>query len=517
MSTSTRILKNSGYLYLKMAFTVFVNLYSTRLILKALGASDFGIWGVVGSALGMLGFLMATLASTTSRFINFYQGKGDVVKLKKVFNNSLLLHLVLAISLCVLFEIAMPILFDHDVLNIREERIFAAKMICHFMVASTFVSIITVPFDATINAHENMLYYAITGVVESMAKLFIALYLLIFTDDKLIVYGLLTTILTVFLLVIKQVYCRLKYVECRIGLFENFDRSVLFEILGFSKWVMVSTGGILLGNYGNSIVINHYFGTSINAAQSISTQVKGQILALSNTMTKAMSPAIVKKAGCGDEQGMLRLSMTGTKLNVFLYAVLAIPFMVQAPFILRLWLVDVPMWAVCFTIFEVATALSEQFALTFHTMLVGTGNIKQINVINFLTHVIPLFVYIFIFSIGWQPYWLYIGYAFSIGILTNWADIYYSSKFCHLNIRFYIKDLLIPCLLCILLSLAIGVIITMIFKESFLTFVSSCLFSVLSYCILMFYFGYNHDERKLIYSIVKQLIKKISIGNLLKK
>ena len=137
MSTSSRILKNSGYLYLKMAFTVFVNLYSTRLILNALGVSDFGIFGVIGSVLGILGFLNATLSTTTSRFINFYEGKNEMEKLKKVFNNSIFLHLCLAVFLVLIMEIIMPFLFD-GILNIPNDRIPAAKMLFHFSVASTF-------------------------------------------------------------------------------------------------------------------------------------------------------------------------------------------------------------------------------------------------------------------------------------------------------------------------------------------------------------------------------------------
>jgi O-antigen/teichoic acid export membrane protein len=200
-----------------MAFTVFVNLYSTRLVLNALGVADFGIFGVIGSVLGMLGFLMAALASTTTRFVNYYEGKGEIEKLKIVFNNSILLHVALASFLVVILELALPFLFD-GILNIPVNRVYAAKMIYHFMVVSTFFSVITVPYDATINAHENMLYYAVTGLLESVAKLGIAFYLLYTLSDKLIIYGFLTAILSIFLLFIKQIYCRIKYKECRLDI-----------------------------------------------------------------------------------------------------------------------------------------------------------------------------------------------------------------------------------------------------------------------------------------------------------
>ena len=45
---ANRVLKNSGYLYFSMGLSMFVSLYSTRLILNALGSSDFGIFCIIG-------------------------------------------------------------------------------------------------------------------------------------------------------------------------------------------------------------------------------------------------------------------------------------------------------------------------------------------------------------------------------------------------------------------------------------------------------------------------------------
>jgi O-antigen/teichoic acid export membrane protein len=497
MSTSTRIIKNSGYLYLKMAFTVFVNLYSTRLVLNALGVADFGIFGVIGSVLGMLGFLMAALASTTTRFINYYEGKGEIEKLKIVFNNSILLHVALASFLVVILELALPFLFD-GILNIPVNRVYAAKMIYHFMVVSTFFSVITVPYDATINAHENMLYYAVTGLLESVAKLGIAFYLLYTLSDKLIIYGFLTAILSIFLLFIKQIYCRIKYSECRLNIKKYYDVSQIKDLANFSKWTIVSTGGIIIGNYGNNVVVNHFFGATINAAQSVSSQISGQVLALTNTMSKAMSPVIQKKAGSGDVDGMLKFALTGTKLNVFLYCILGIPFLVEAPFILKIWLKHVPDWTLCFACFTILSSLMEQFVLTIHTMLYGSGNIKEINIVNCLAHVVPLFLYVIIFSLGAQPYWLYIIYVFITTLIFCVADVHFCSKYCNLDTHKYLRTLLLPCLVCILISSLLGESTRLFLYDGWIKLFLSTLLVEISYFSLMYMIGFNTEERILI-------------------
>ncbi len=509
MSTSSRILKNSGYLYLKMAFTVFVNLYSTRLILNALGVSDFGIFGVIGSVLGILGFLNATLSTTTSRFINFYEGKNEMEKLKKVFNNSIFLHLCLAVFLVLIMEIIMPFLFD-GILNIPNDRIPAAKMLFHFSVASTFFSVMSVPYGATINAHENMLYFAIIGIIESVAKLIIAIYLTYCTYDRIIVYGFLTMVTGIVILIVQQIYCRIKYEECRTDIKRYYDKSQLKDLLGFSKWTMVSTGGILIGNYGNNVIINYFFGTKLNAAQSVSSQIKGQVMALTTTMTKAMNPAIAKKAGSGDLGNMLKLALSGTKLNILLYCVLGIPFVVEAPYILSVWLKSVPEWTVCFSIFSVSISMIEQFSLTLHGVLIATGNIKQINITNFMTHILPLFVYCVIFSWGAQPYWMYIIYAISVGGISSFADIYFNSKYCGLNLSLYCKDVFFPHIFCIVISIIVGFLYKSFSDEGWIRLISLIVLVDFIYVLLVFFIGLNRKEKSLAMSFVRNLILLLS-------
>ena len=187
MSTATRIIKNTGFLYIKMAISVFAVLYATRLVLASLGASDFGVFNIVGGAIAMLGFLNVTMASVTQRFMSFAEGKGNANEKRKVFNISFILHLIVALITMIVLLIAMIPLFN-GILNILPARIFAAKIIYFSMVASTVFTIVNVPYDAVMNAHENMLYYSIIGILESCLKLLIAFITVYTVYDKLIIY-----------------------------------------------------------------------------------------------------------------------------------------------------------------------------------------------------------------------------------------------------------------------------------------------------------------------------------------
>ena len=510
MSTSGNIIKNTGFLYIKMGITVFISLYTTRVILNALGASDFGIYGVVGGAITMLGFLNGAMAGATQRFMNYSAGEGNETKQLTIFNNSILLHWSIAVIVAILLESAMFVFFN-GVLNIEPDRIEAAKWIYHFTVISTLFTIITVPYDAAINAHENMLYYAIVGILESVLKLIAALIIVHACIDKLILYGIFMAGITITMLIIKQLYCRKHYVECQINLKRYIDRKTLKDITSFAGWNFVGSIGTLLGNCGGSIVINHYFGTAINAAENVGSQLRGQMLAFSNNMLKALNPVIVKKEGSGDRTAMLKFSLTGSKLSYLLFAILAIPFLIETPYILKLWLKNVPDWAVCFSRFQMAVALMEQLTIALGTTIGATGKNKELNLFCSVARFVPLFIYIPLFANGFQPYWLYVIMFVNFGFIINGFTLYQCKKFCGLNIHYYCKNVLFPCIGCSLLSLGIGFTTYLFLDEGFVRLILSTLFSLITYFLCMFAFAFNKEEKHIIHSLSDAIFRKLKI------
>lgn len=201
-------------------------------------------------------------------------------------------------------------------------------------------------------------------------------------------------------------------------------KKVIRELTGFAGWNFVSTAGTLLGNCGGNVVVNHYFGTSINAAQNVGSQLRGQMMVFSNNMLKALTPVIVKKEGEGDRFAMLKFSLTGSKLSFLMFALLAIPFIVETPFILKVWLKNVPDWTVCFSRFQIVIALMEQLTITLGTTIAATGKIKEISIFSGFARFVPLIIYVFVFSFGGEPYWLYIIILINFGFILNGYTIY---------------------------------------------------------------------------------------------
>lgn len=291
---ANRVLKNSGYLYFSMGLSMFVSLYSTRLILNALGSSDFGIFCIIGGAIGMLGFLNAAMSTTTQRFINYAEGEGKPEKQKSIFTVSISIHFLLSLIMIVIFEIAYLFFFD-GILNIPSERVSSAKWIYQLMLLSTVLTIQTVPYNAIINAHENMRYLSIIGIFQTLMKLIIALIVVHVYTDKLILYGILTTFVSFIFMIILRIYCHQNYSECQFCIRKYYNKKLMREMTSFAGWGFINSSSSMFAQYGMGIILNSFFGTILSAAQGIANQISGQLMVFSRTMLTVINPIIGKK------------------------------------------------------------------------------------------------------------------------------------------------------------------------------------------------------------------------------
>ncbi|MBQ4286582.1 MAG: hypothetical protein II770_01000, partial [Bacteroidales bacterium] len=407
MSTGVRIIKNTGYLYAKVAVNFLISLWTTRLILSSLGESDFGIYNVVGGALVMLGFLNSTLSNATQRFISYSQGEGDLGNERTIFNISVVLHLIVA-ALTVVVYVVGGFFFFNGILNIPPDRLFAAKVVYGALIVSTVFSVMTVPYDAVITAHENMLYYAIIGMVESLLKLFVAFMCVKYGGDRLILYGILMSCISLFSMTVMRVYCRRKYNECHFRPHKYWDSALLKKIVNYTGWNFLGATSSLLGNYGQNIVVNHFFGVIVNAAQGIVNQLRGQLLVFTNNMTRSLRPVIIKSEGAGNRQEAQYWSIVCCRFSYILLAWLAIPVIIEAPVILDIWLKDVPEWTVIFLRLSLITILMECCFYGLGTALEATGHIKEKNIQNSILNLAPLFIEWALFKYGASPVWMYI-------------------------------------------------------------------------------------------------------------
>lgn len=504
--TANRIIKNTAFLYARLGVTMFIALWTTRLVLNALGVSDYGIYNIVGGAIGMMGFLNASMASATQRFMNYVEGQGNTEKKKEIFNTSLLIHVIISLIVCIVLIVA-GLVFFHGVLNIPHDRLQAAYVVYGCMVVSTMLTVINSPYEAILTSHENMRYYAVIGVFESILKLMVAFACVYSLHDKLIVYGVLMACIPVVTLTIMKIYCHRHYSECVISPIRYVNKDTIREMSGFAGWNFFGSMSGLVGNHGNSLVMNHFYGTMLNTALGIANQISGQLYIFSNYMLKAMAPVITKSEGGGNRAQVLRYANTGCKFSFALLAIFAIPAIIEMPFIQKKWLRTVPEWAVLFAQLQLVRTLIEQLTISYGTAIKAEGHIRTyvsiVSVVNF----VPVTCLYILFCMGYSPVYMYVLNISIFGIFLSSLHVFFAHRNCGLRYSDFIKELLIP----VTISFGVAFVLASIPRFSleegwgrlFLTFS----IGIISYMMLFWFFSMNCDERE----IVKSLCNMVNV------
>ena len=441
MQTANRVVINTGFLYGKMFVTILISLYSTRLILNALGETDYGIFNLVGGVVSMLTFLNGAMANATQRYISYSLGEGNKEKLVAIFSSSVLLHLLIGIVIVLMLEFGGIFLFD-GLLKIPAERMSSAKIVYHFMVVSTFFAINAVPYDAAIASHENFLFDALAGILESLIKLGIAISLLYAPFDKLILYGLLIALLTIVIRVIKSVYCYRKYDECRTRIRSGINVPLTKEMLSFAGWNLFGSFCNLARNQGLAVILNHFLGIAINAAYAIATQVNSNLLMFSVNILKSINPQIVKSEGSGDRQRTLRLTTLACKISFFLLSFLAIPVVLEMPFLLKLWLKTVPDNTIIFCQLLIVLTLILLLTAGLNVLIQAVGKIKMSQTVTGSLLILNVPLSWGLIKFGFPAYSVLVG-SIVLEIIAGGSRIWFSKILAGLKVKeFLIRNVL---------------------------------------------------------------------------
>ena len=499
-----RVAKNTGILYIKMGLTIFISLYTTRLVLATLGLDDFGLFNVIGGAIALLGFLNASMSSATQRFMSFSLGAGKIQDIKIIFNMSILLHIIIACIIFIILEIAGYFFFN-GILNIHPGRIYAAKIVYQFMILSTIFSVISVPYNALLNAHENMIFYAISGTIETILKLVIAITITYINADKLIYYGLFMTLIPILILIIDRTYCIRKYPESRINITANFDQKKLKEMSGFAGWTLLGSSSSMIAQYGQGIVLNIFFGTRINAAQGIANQISGQLGAFASTMLKALNPIIDKSEGAGNRKLMLDSAMLGSKVSFFLLMFFFVPVLIDMPYIFNIWLKEIPEYAIIFCRLYLIRNLIDQMFVTLSSTIGAVGKIQKYQITTSILYVLPLIITYILFTVGYPPYILYIVFIFFALIMAS-VNMIYSRRICNLSVYEYFNKVILRCLISFLIVFVFASIPVFLFEVGIVRFVCIMLMTVLSFFITIWHLGLSLEERKEIRYLFMKLL-----------
>ena len=509
MSTSTRVIKNTTYLYIKMAITIFVSLYTTRLLLASLGASDFGLFNVVGGAIAMLGFLNSTLANATQRFMSYAEGEGIIEKKRSIFNVSIVLHVVIA-TITILLLIAAMIPLFNGVFNIEPDRVEAARIVYFCLIFSTVLTIINVPYDAVMNAHENMLYYSIVGVFEALLKLGVAFACVYTSWDKLVLYGILMACIPVITLSIMKVYCHHHYEECVIAPWKYWDRSLVRQISGFFGWNFLTAISSLFSAQGIGIVLNHFFGSVLNAAQGIANQVNGALSMFSVNMMKALNPVIVKNAGAGNTEAMNRATIAGCKFSAMLTMFFGIPLSIEIQYVLLIWLKEVPEWAATFVVLQLVQSIITQMANSASTAVYAQGDIKHYAIWKSIMNAMPLLLTWISFRMGGGPIWLYIPMIVVWAIGGDIVIVYYAKKTCGLKVGTYFRSVVFPLIGTAGLMTLFGMISFTSLNSGFLRLVITWNATTIGLVVASLLFAMTKEEKMVFLEMLRNILRKVN-------
>lgn len=509
-STAHRVIKNTGFLYVRTIVSLLLNFFTTRYLLQALGVSDYGLYNVIGGSLIMLGFLSGSMSSATQRFISYTEGSGDISMIKKVFSNAVILHYILAL-ICFVVYVVIGLVFFNGLLSIPDGQYVDAVIVYMCMIVSTIFAITVVPYDAEINAHEKMSVYAVIGILDVVLKFLIAIFLFWFADDRLIFYSVLMALEAIFIRALTKQYCKRNYEECRQPLsFRSYDRAIIKSMLSFSGWNLWLLASGMLSFYGGNVILNHYFGTTVNAAMGIAMQLAGAMMAATSNMKKALLPALVKAEGERNHDQMLRLTMVGSRISFALFSFICVPVLGYLNSALGIWLDTVPMLATSFCFIYIVSKLLEEGTALLYNSICADGNIKYYCIVRGLFNILPLIVTTVMFYNGIDnPLWFIINWLIGYSIIGGVVNIYYSKKIISLSAADFVHSVILPVMLSSVIAAAISFVSS--YYNHNVLHIQPLLAIMISYVMAIpvyWYISVNRNERTLIYGFVKKLHSK---------
>ncbi len=503
---SKRIAKNTLLLYVRMIFMMVVSLYTSRVVLNALGVEDFGIYNVVGGVVTMFSVISGSLSAAISRFITYELGKGNLSKLNKIFSASVTIQLLLSLIIVVLVE-TIGVWFLNTKMTIPAERMVAANWVLQLSIVTFVINLISVPYNAAIIAHERMSAFAYISLLEAAGKLVIAFLIMASPLDRLIFYSILTCAVAILIRFTYGMYCKKHFTECTYHF--NWDSGLLKQMFGFAGWNFIGASSSILRDQGGNIIINLFHGPTVNAARGIAIQVNCAVSGFVTNFMTALNPQITKSYAAGDREYMMTLIYQGARLSFYMLLLLSLPILVNTHYILVAWLKLVPEHAVLFVQLTLIFAMSESISNPLITAMLATGRIRNYQIVVGGLQMLNLPISYIFLRIGCLPESVLI-VAICISQCCLAARLYMLRGLIGLSAKRYLKDVYLNILIVAFLSAIVPSLLSLYASESFLSFVAISLMAMASTVAAEFFIGCNSKERRFVEAKAKALIRKFS-------
>ncbi|WP_303916406.1 oligosaccharide flippase family protein [Bacteroides mediterraneensis] len=501
MADNKRIAKNTMILYFRMMLVMLVSLYTSRVILRNLGVEDYGLYNVVGGIVSMFTFLNGSLGAATSRYITFELGKKDYSQLNKIFNTALIIHVIIGLIIILLSE-TIGLWFFYNKMTIPVERLDAAFWTYQISIFTCFISLTQVPYNATINAHENMSVYAYISIVETISKLIIVYFISIAPFDKLIFYALLLCLLQVSIMIFYRIYCIKTYKETHINL--QLEKGLFKEMFSYGGADMIGNISVLAQGQGLNLLLNMFFGPTVNAARAIAYQVQGAASQFSNNFFAAVSPQIVKLYAEGKTEDMMKLMKNSSCFSFYLMWIIALPIILETHYILTLWLKEFPDHTIVFLHLIFILCLIQTIKSPRTRVYHATGHIKLSNLTVgiVLCAAFPL-AYLFL-KLGYGPESVFWAANLSM-ILSEFISVFVLKRYIKYSIKEYLFHVHFRCLVVAVISFIIPFILhDKYFDESFFRLIYTCILTTICSFITIWFLGMDKSMRNTIIEFIKK-------------
>jgi len=505
MSTNTtRIAKNTLMLYFRHIVIMLVSLYTVRVVLEILGVEDFGIFNVVGGVVVLFNFLNGAMTNATQRFLNFALGQNDTERARNVFSVSIVIHALIAVAVVALAQ-TVGLWFFFNVLNIPPERQTAAFFVYQFSVASTVINVMQVPYRATIIAYEKMSFFAWLSIVEAVMRLGIVFLLPVILFDSLMLYPFLLCITGIVVLFIHKFYCNRQFETARFRYCK--DKELIQQLLRFSGWSVFVGVANLSKDHGTNVLLNVFHGVMVNAAMGIASQVNSAVFQFVRNFQTAFKPQIVKLYSAGDYDGFMHLVFRTSKVSFCLLLFFVLPLYINADFVLGLWLVGTPEYAVVFTQLILLSSLFMAIAGPLWMSIQATGDIKKYSLIISCFVFANLPLSLLLLWMGFSPVWVLILRVGLEALILVWRIFFLSGRI-NLPIASFFCGVIVPSLVIAGVSSFITTFVYNLFVNGWIRLIISSIVSTVNISCLMYLIGLNGREKILLRNWITRKIRR---------
>lgn len=505
--SSSLLMKNTFMLFFRMILLMCINLYTSRIVLETLGVEDFGIYNVVGGIVIMLGFINDSMSVSTRRYLNYELGTGNKKRLHEVFVTSMNIHFIISLIIVVLSE-TIGLWFVLEKMIIPPERMTAALWCYQVSIFTAVVDILSYPYISAIVAHEKMKSFAYIAILDAILKLLLVYLLLIFDYDRLILYGILYAAEKILIRIVYNVYCLNHFDECKYRWIYN--KSLFKEMAVFAGWNMWGNLAYVCYTQGLNMMLNVFFGPVVNAARGVATQVQGTVGNFANNFQMAMTPQITKTYASGQMEETHKLIFRGSKLTFCLMLVLCLPLLVETPFILNIWLKEVPEGSVLFLRLLLLIVLVQKNISPLGTAVSSTGNIKKYETLvnGLMLTILPIaYGVLRMGGAAWTVFAVYL----VIVILSFLLVLHIALPMINMRLKDFLVMVAKPCLFVLLLSSIVPIGMKIAAPEGLLYSLLTMVATIAATVAASYIAGLSKEEKTLIHEYIRKQLHKRSI------